>query len=94
MEGWIPGKRWDQFKDLIKEGSVYTVEKFDLAKPKKNYRSVDNPIRICFTWRTKVAEIVPAPQNFPMFAYTALPLNKLSDRVDNIITLSGTHTNK
>lgn len=88
MEGWIPGKRWDQFKDLIKEGSVYTVEKFDLAKPKKNYRSVDNPIRICFTWRTKVAEIVPAPQNFPMFAYTALPLNKLSDRVDNIITLS------
>jgi hypothetical protein len=91
MEGWIPGKRWDQFKDLIKEGFVYTVEKFDLAKPKKNYRSVDNPLRTCFTWRTQVVEIVPPPESFPMFAYSALPLNMLSDRVDNIITLSGTH---
>jgi hypothetical protein len=37
---------------------------------------------------------MPPPENFPMFAYSALPLNKLSDWVDNIITLSGTQTIK
>ncbi|KAM0892362.1 hypothetical protein ACQ4PT_025798 [Festuca glaucescens] len=89
IEGLIPGNRWDQFKDLIKEGFVYIVEKFDLTSPKKSYRSVDNPLRICFTWRTKLAEVVAPPENFPMFAYTALPLNMLSHRVDNNTTLSG-----
>ncbi|KAM0897818.1 hypothetical protein ACQ4PT_022307 [Festuca glaucescens] len=88
MKGLIPGNRWDQFKDLIKEGFVYIVEKFDLTRPKKSYRSVDNPLRICFTWRTKLTEVVAPPENFPMFAYTALPLNMLSHRVDNNTTLS------
>ncbi|KAM0868557.1 hypothetical protein ACQ4PT_041239 [Festuca glaucescens] len=56
MEGVVPGNRVDQFKDQLKEGSVYTIDKFDLYDPKKTYRSVDSPFRICFTMRTLLAE--------------------------------------
>ncbi|KAM0849714.1 hypothetical protein ACQ4PT_053558 [Festuca glaucescens] len=88
MEGLIPGNRIDQFKDKIKEGCVYTIDRFDLLDPKKSYRSVDDPLRIGFTMRTLLTEVIPRPENFPMFAYTALPFNMLTDRVGDIITLS------
>lgn len=52
MEGLVPGNRVDQFRDQLKEGCVYTIDNFDLYDPKKTYRSVDHPLRICFTMRT------------------------------------------
>ncbi|KAM0838467.1 hypothetical protein ACQ4PT_060966 [Festuca glaucescens] len=90
MEGLVPGNRVDQFKDQLKEGCVYTIDKFDLSDPKKTYRSVDHPLRICFTMRTVLTEVLPPPENFPKFAYTALPFSRLSDRIDEKIVLSGT----
>ncbi|KAM0896515.1 hypothetical protein ACQ4PT_023157 [Festuca glaucescens] len=88
MEGLIPTNRIGQFKDQLKEGCVYTIDKFDLYDPKKSYRSVDNPLRITFTMRTILTEVIPSLENFPMFAYTALPFSMLSDRVDEVIVLS------
>ncbi|KAM0906503.1 hypothetical protein ACQ4PT_016720 [Festuca glaucescens] len=88
MEGLVPGNRVDQFKDQLKEGCVYTIDKFDLSDPKKTYRSVDHPLRICFTMRTVLTEVLPPPENFPKFAYTALPFSRLSDRIDERIVLS------
>ncbi|KAM0838466.1 hypothetical protein ACQ4PT_060966 [Festuca glaucescens] len=88
MEGLVPGNRVDQFKDQLKEGCVYTIDKFDLSDPKKTYRSVDHPLRICFTMRTVLTEVLPPPENFPKFAYTALPFSRLSDRIDEKIVLS------
>jgi hypothetical protein len=79
MEGLVSGKRIDQFRDRLKEGYVYTIDKFDLSDPKKSYLSVGNPFRICFTMRTILTEVVPPPENFPQFAYTALLFNRLSD---------------
>jgi hypothetical protein len=90
MEGLVSGKRIDQFRDRLKESCVYTIEKFDLSDPKKSYRSVDNPFRICFTMRTILTEVVPPPENFPQFAYTAVLFNRLSDRTDENLILSGT----
>ncbi|KAM0838042.1 hypothetical protein ACQ4PT_061233 [Festuca glaucescens] len=40
IEGLVLRNRADQFKDQLKEGSVYTIEKFDLYDPRKSYRSV------------------------------------------------------
>ncbi|KAM0870575.1 hypothetical protein ACQ4PT_039920 [Festuca glaucescens] len=88
MEGLIPTNRIGQFKDQLKEGCVYTIDKFDLYDPKKSYWSVDNPLRIAFTMRTILTEVIPSPENFPMFAYTTLPFSMLSDRVDEVIVLS------
>ncbi|KAM0850119.1 hypothetical protein ACQ4PT_053293 [Festuca glaucescens] len=89
MEGLVPGNRVDQFKDQLKEGCVYTIDKFDLSDPKKTYRSVDHPLRICFSMRTVLIEVLPPPENFPKFTYTALPFSRLSDRIDEKIVLSG-----
>ncbi|KAM0911771.1 hypothetical protein ACQ4PT_013250 [Festuca glaucescens] len=88
MEGVVPGNRVDQFRDKLKEGSIYTIDKFDLYDPKKTYRSVDNPFRICFTMRTLLAEVVPPPENFPMFAHNALPFSVFTDRINGKIVLS------
>ncbi|KAM0827236.1 hypothetical protein ACQ4PT_068326 [Festuca glaucescens] len=88
MEGLVPGNRVNQFRDQLKEGFVYTIVRFDLYDPKKNYRSVDHPLRIYFTMRIVLTEVVPPPENFPMFAYNALPFSMLSDRIDRNIVLS------
>ncbi|KAM0851844.1 hypothetical protein ACQ4PT_052162 [Festuca glaucescens] len=82
MEGLVPGNRVDQFRDQLKEGSVYLIEKFDLYDPRKSYRSVDHPLRIRFTLRTILT-------NFPMSRHTALPFSMLSDRIDWNVLLSG-----
>lgn len=81
-EALVPGNRVDQFRDQLKEGFVYTIVRFDLYDPKKSYRSVDNPLRIYFTMRIVRTEVVLPPENFPMFAYNALPFSMLSDRID------------
>jgi hypothetical protein len=83
MEGLVFGNRVDQFKDQLKEGSVYIMEKFDLYGPRKSYRSV--PLRTCFTLRT----VLTPPENFPMFAYTVLLFSMLSDCIDQNTLLSG-----
>ncbi|KAM0867487.1 hypothetical protein ACQ4PT_041967 [Festuca glaucescens] len=87
MEGLVPGNSVDP--DQLKEGSAYTIDRFDIYDPKKSYRSVDHPLRICFTMRTVLAEVVPPPENFPMFSYNAIPFSMLSDRIDQNILLSG-----
>lgn len=35
-----------------------------------------------------LTEVVPPPENFPLFAYTALPFSMLPDRIDQNILLS------
>ena len=89
MEGTIPGNRVDQFRARLKEGSVYTIEKFNLYDAKKSYRAVDHPLRICFTQRTVVNEVLPQPEGFPIFAYSAFPFVVLTGRVDQNVLMSG-----
>jgi hypothetical protein len=79
----------NQFKARVREGSIYSVEKFNLYDPKKSYRAVDYPLRICFTPRTIVREVASPPEDFPVFAYSALPFAVLADRVENNVMLAG-----
>ena len=89
MEGTIPGNRVDQFRARLREGSVYTIEKFNLYDAKKSYRAVDHPLRICFTQRTVVNEVLTQPEGFPIFAYSAFPFIVLTGRVDQNVLMSG-----
>jgi hypothetical protein len=89
MEGVVPGNRVDQFKDQLKEGSVYAIDRFDFFEPKKTYRSVDGPFRIGFTMRTVLAEVETPPANFPTIAHGALPFGVLTSRINSKVVLSG-----
>ncbi|CAM0882640.1 unnamed protein product [Alopecurus aequalis] len=88
MEGCIPNNRIDQFKEQLKEGSVYTFEQFVLSDARRLYKSVEHQYRIRFTQRTKVKEILSYPQNFPMYAYTIKPFDVLATRMNNNTLLS------
>ncbi|XP_051187418.1 uncharacterized protein [Lolium perenne] len=44
MEGLVPGNRVEQFRDQLKEGSVYTIARFDLYDPKKSYHMFSDRI--------------------------------------------------
>jgi hypothetical protein len=65
------------------------IGRFDLYYPQKSYISVDHPLRIFFTLKIFLAEVVPPPENFPLFAYTAIPFSMLLHRIDRNILLSG-----
>ena len=77
MERYIPNNRVEQFKDKLKEGSVYTIEQFVLSDAKKSYRSVEHPFRMWCTQRTKLTEIFGAPEDFPVYAYSVKTLATL-----------------
>lgn len=64
------------------------IDHFDLYDPQKSYISVDHSFRICFSLKIVLAEVVPPPENFPLFAYTALPFSMLLHRIDrNIVNI-------
>lgn len=65
------------------------IDRFDLYDPQKSYISVDHSLRICFTLKIVLAEVVPPPENFPLLAYTALPFSMLLHRIDRNILLCG-----
>ena len=89
MEGLIPFKRVDQFRDKIKEGAIYSMERFNLYDAKRLYRAVDHALRICVTQRTMVTEVFPHPSGFPRLAYSALPFTALLNRAEqNTVMLS------
>ena len=89
MEGYIPNNRVEQFKDKLKEGSVYTIEQFVLCDAKKSYRSVEHPFRMRFTQRTKLTEIFGAPEDFLVYAYNVKTFSYLARRMNDNTVLTG-----
>jgi hypothetical protein len=67
----------------------YVIDRFDLYDPRKSYIPVDHSLRIRFTLKIVLAEVVPPPENFPLLAYTALPFSMLLHRIDRNILLCG-----
>lgn len=60
----------------------------DTVKAKDRYIAVDHPFRIRSIQWTIANPVVPLPGNFPMFAYTALPMPELEKGVRTNILLS------
>ena len=89
MEGLIPEKRMAQFMKHITEGTIYTIEDFNLYDAKSKFRSSDHPLRVCFTFRIKLKKVEPQPVNFPIFAHNDRPFSVLEARADQNFILSG-----
>ena len=89
MEGCIPANRIDQFKQSLREGTVYKLQSFIVSGARSKYRAVNSPYRIKFTQWTKIAEVNPPPEGFPLFAYDAKPFDALQSRIGNNTLLSG-----
>ncbi|XBI24046.1 hypothetical protein VPH35_049183 [Triticum aestivum] len=88
MESLIPEKRMAQFTKHITEGTIYTIEDFNLYDAKSKFRSSDHPLRVCFTFRTKLKKVEPQPVNFPIFAHNVRPFSVLEARADQNFILS------
>lgn len=71
MEGLNPEKRLAQFTKHITEGTIYTIEDFNLYDAKRRFRSSYHPLRVSFTFRTKLKKVEPQPVSFPIFAHNA-----------------------
>ncbi|PNT67923.1 hypothetical protein BRADI_3g33726v3 [Brachypodium distachyon] len=57
MHGFVPKGQIAKFKDVIKEGSVYDLQNFEVTLARDNYRAVDHNV------------IDPVPPEFPLHVY-------------------------
>lgn len=48
IKGLIPKDRVQQFKNSIREGSVYKIQYYLIERPKNTYRAADHPHRLSF----------------------------------------------
>jgi hypothetical protein len=89
MEGNVPAVNMAQFKDVLKEGSIYTIQAFMLKPARDRYKTVDHQHRITITQYTKVQEVLPEPHGMPLVAHCLQPLSVLEKRARSAIVLSG-----
>jgi hypothetical protein len=66
------------------------LRKFIVADVQNKYRVADHPYRIKITQCSKVQEIIPQPDNLPLFSYNATRLRSCR-HVQSTIILSGIH---
>jgi hypothetical protein len=79
----------DQFRDKLKEGRAYMIESFMIVGHRPNYRATDHYHRFRISQNTKISEILPEPENFPLYAYDAKSFDDIRPRVDKAVLLSG-----
>ncbi|KAM0863479.1 hypothetical protein ACQ4PT_044573 [Festuca glaucescens] len=89
MEGNVPAVNMAQFKDVLKEGTIYTIQGFMVKPARDRYKTVDHQHRITITQYTKVQEVLPEPHGVPLVAHCLQPLSVLEKRARNTIVLSG-----
>ncbi|KAM0857009.1 hypothetical protein ACQ4PT_048748 [Festuca glaucescens] len=94
MEGNIPAVNIAQFKDVLKEGTIYTIQGFMLKPARDRYKTVDHQHRITITQYTKVQEALPEPHGMPLVAHCLQPLSVLEKRARSTIVLSGMEMNQ
>ncbi|KAM0828034.1 hypothetical protein ACQ4PT_067809 [Festuca glaucescens] len=88
MEGNVPVISMAQFKDVLKEGTIYTIQGFMVKPARRKYRTLDNDHRITITQYTKVEQAVPEPLGILLVAHSLQPLSVLEKRARSVIVLS------
>lgn len=88
IEGSLPKERMDQFMDKLKEGLVYRLESFMVVGARTGYRTAEHDYRIRISQNTKVKEVVPEPENFPLYAYDAKSFDAIRPRIGSTLLLS------
>jgi hypothetical protein len=71
MEECVPANRIYQFRDRLKEVSVYTLETFIVADVQMKWKTTDHPYKIKITQLTKIEKIIPQPEKIPFIRIQA-----------------------
>lgn len=78
LKAWIP-----TFKQQLKEDSVYYIKYFQVLNARASFRPADHPYMIRFTAHTKVTEVTPVPDTFPLYACTPISFSALHQKARN-----------
>ena len=89
IEGCLPENNVALFSDKLKEGLVYQIESFMVMPARRNYRTVSHANRIKIGQRTKITEIEPQPDGFPLYAHNIKTFDILAERMKDTEVLSG-----
>lgn len=81
IEGCVGKKRVAVFKGKLKEDTVYKIEQFMLTGQKMRNQVAEHPYRIKLAKYTKIAEIVPQPEDFPFYTYRIKSFDELEGRI-------------
>lgn len=87
MEGITPADKKHLFENRF-EGVMYTIEQFQVLKGREKYGAIEHPFRISFAQKTEIHLVVPQPENFPVFGYTAYPLSQLGKCIKQNVQIS------
>ena len=90
IEGCLPENNVGRFSDKIKESLVYEISSFMVINARNTYRVADHAFRIKIGQQTKIKEIHPPPEDFPIYAYNAKPFDIHEKRLRQTDILSGT----
>ncbi|WVZ59158.1 hypothetical protein U9M48_009350, partial [Paspalum notatum var. saurae] len=83
IEGSVPEKCVNDFKERLKEDALYSIQYFEVRDAFGNYRAVNNPCAIRFTYYTKLREITPVPPTFPKYRLGLLAIDPTRDISDD-----------
>lgn len=83
MEAYILKAQISRFMGTIIEDHVYYIEYFKVTVAKEQYCAVHHHLQARFTGWTKVREVLPVPQGFPLFAYKLCTFQQILSRIED-----------
>jgi hypothetical protein len=89
IEGYVKDSRINLYKKKLKEDSIYRIESFMVTPARDSYRVANHPYRIQLSQQTKMTEIIPEPDNFPICACDVKSFDVLVARTKKYTLLSG-----
>ena len=82
-----------KFEPILKEGSIYSINRFQLRKAKFSYNAVLGEYNIHLTKATQIEEQHDDMSEYPRHYFNLIPFNKLHDRIDQNTYLTGSLRN-
>lgn len=76
------------FENLLKEGSVYTISRFQVRKA-RNYNAIPAALSICLTRATQIHEIHEELDSYPRHHFNFVSFEKLRERIEMTSYLTG-----
>lgn len=74
---------------MFKEGKVYAIRNFKVAKASAQYKVVPNNLRMYFNITTSVRVVTTDSEQIPQHVFSFAPQDMLEDRVGNNTLLTG-----
>jgi len=76
------------FREKLKEGLVYKIERFLLAGQKTKHRAARHPHRVRLGISTNITEVTSQLAHFPLYMYNIKPFGELEKQIGDITYVS------